>query len=164
MTWEELKSSVRRLIDDRSDRDVRAAIARWIRDRGAIPLIAEIASDMSTDAKAVEASFVRMIDGHVFIPRRGSHEIYAYNPFCLGPTEFRVHADGRDWWAICGWDALGIPPALGVTGIVAAPCADGCGERIRIEVGKDGAAVADGQPVLHVGVPAHAFWDDIYLT
>ncbi len=147
-----------------TDRHVRAAIAHWIRERGGIPLIADVAAEMSTDASAVEASFVRMIEGHMFIPRRGSHEIYAYDPFCIGPTDFRVRADGRDWWAICGWDALGIPPALGVTGTVAAPCADGCGERIRIEVGHGGGAMADGPVVFHVGVRGRAFWDDIYLT
>ena len=143
---------------------MRASIGRWIRGRGAIPLIAEIASDTSMDAEAVDASFVRMIEGHVFIPGHGSHEIYAYDPFCVGPTDFRVRADGRDWWAICGWDALGIPPALGVAGTVEARCADGCGEPIRIETGPGGAAVAGGRPVLHVGVPARAFWDDIYFT
>jgi hypothetical protein len=105
-----------------------------------------------------------MIDGHVFIPRAGSHEIHAYNPFCAVATDFRVRAGGRDWWAICGWDALGVPPALGVHGEVMTDCGDQCGERLRITVGRGGDAYADDGAVLHVGVPARAFWEDIYFT
>lgn len=147
-----------------SDADVRGAIARFIRERAAIPKIAEIAAALQAAPGAVEASFLRMIEAHVFIPQRGSHEIYAYDPFCIGPTSFRVEADGRQWWGICGWDALGIPPALRTTGTLVAPCGDGCSEEVLIEVGLQGAATSAGEPVLHVGVPARSFWDDIYFT
>lgn len=147
---------------DRFDQEVRTAIAGSIRERGAVPTIAEIADRMRTDAPRIEAAFLRLIDGHVFIPRRGSHEIYAYDPFCGDPTDFSVQAAGRDWSAICGWDALGIPAALGTTGTVRTHCGDGCGEAITIEVGIDGAAT--GNAVFHNGVPARHSWDDIYFT
>lgn len=148
----------------RFDREVRAAVARSIRERGSIPAIAEVAASLRTDIAAVDASFVRMIDSHFFIPQKASHEIQAYNPFCVGPTDFRVHADGREWWGICGWDALGIPPALGTAGTLTSPCGDGCGERIVIDVGLGGSALSALGAVLHVGVPARAFWEDIYFT
>ncbi|GAC1459000.1 MAG: hypothetical protein NVSMB8_08190 [Candidatus Limnocylindrales bacterium] len=147
---------------DRFDQEVRAAIARSIRDRGRIPTIVEIADQMGTSAPQIDSALVRLIDGHVFIPRRGSHEIYAYNPFCSEPTDFSVDAAGREWSAICGWDALGIPAALGTTGTVRTHCGDGCGEPISIEVGPGGAAT--GQAVFHNGVRARHSWDDIYFT
>lgn len=148
----------------RFDQDVRAAIARFIRERAAIPRIADVAAMLRTDAPAIEASFGRMIEGHVFIPRPGSREIYAYDPFCVGPTEFHVRADERDWWGICGWDALGIPPALGTTGTLTSRCADGCGESVAIDIGLAGSASAPGGAVLNIGVPARSFWEDIYFT
>lgn len=144
------------------DRQVRAAIVRTIRDDGTIPRIADVARALGTDAAAVDASFARMIEARVFIPERASHEIHAYDPFCVGPTDFRVRADGRDWWGICGWDALGIPPSLGTMGMLMTGCADGCGERIGIDIGLGGKA--SGEAVLHVGVPARSFWEDIYFT
>jgi hypothetical protein len=148
----------------RFDQETRAAIARFIRERAGIPQIADVAGRLSTDTAAVEASFARMIEGHVFIPKPDSREIYAYDPFCVGPTDFRVRAEGRDWWGICGWDALGIPPALGTTGILTSRCADGCGDSIAIDIELAGSASAPGGAVLHIGVPARSFWEDIYFT
>jgi len=80
------------MTDAEADREVRIAIARSIKTHGKIPTIASVAADMAQDVAAVDASFARMIDGHVFIPRQGSHEIYAYDPFCVGPTDFFVTA------------------------------------------------------------------------
>lgn len=145
------------------DREVRVAITSAIRSRGAIPTIAEVAAAMGAAAPLVEASFDRMIAAHVFIPQRGSREIYAYDPFCVPPTDFRVRSGGREWWAICGWDALGIPAALGAAGTVDASCAD-CGDAISITVDRDGSATANVPAVLNVGVRAAEFWKDIYFT
>jgi hypothetical protein len=149
--------------DDDLDRAVRVAVGRSIREGGVIPTIAQVADELGRQVTEVDAAFARMTAAHVFIPREGSHEIYAYDPFCVGPTDFRVRADDRDWWAICGWDALGIPPALGTRGTIDARCGD-CREPIRVEVGADGTATAPVGTVLQVGVPARAFWDDIYFT
>jgi hypothetical protein len=145
------------------DTDVRGAIADAIQERGAIPSIADVALDLGRDGSVVDASFARLIERHVFTPRKGSHEIYAFHPFCVGVTEFRVQADKREWWAICGWDALGIPPALGTTGTVDTRCGD-CGQPIHIDVGREGQATGPEGAVLLVGVPARDFWKDIYFT
>lgn len=149
--------------DDEFDRSVRHAIATSIRRRGAVPTIAQVVSDLGHDEASVRASFDRMIAAHVFIPKRGSSEIYAYDPFCAERTDFRVRSDGRVWWAICGWDALGIPAALGVAGTVESSCAD-CGDRIVIDIDGDGSAASSSGAVLLVGVPAVDFWKDIYFT
>lgn len=145
------------------DVDVREAIGEAIRGRGAVPTIAQVAQDMSVDEERVRASFDRMIASHVFIPKKGSSEILSYNPFAAEPTDFRVRCMGREWFALCGWDALGIPAALGSAGRILSSCAD-CGESIVIDVDRDGTATAAGGAVLNVGVRARAFWDDIYFT
>ena len=149
--------------EDRFDLEVRTAIAEAIRRRGTIPTIATVAADIGADEAAVRASFERSSAAHVFIARPGTSEIYAYNPFCAEPTEFRVRADGRAWWAVCGWDALGIPAALGVAGTVETACAD-CGERIVVDIDRDGLATSPSGAVLHVGVRAKDFWKDIFFT
>lgn len=145
------------------DRDVRIAIARSIKTRGRIPTIANVAADMGKDIATVDASFARMIDGHVFIPQKDSREIYAYDPFCVGPTDFFVTAAGRVWFGICAWDALGIPAALGEAGVLETHCAD-CGEPLLVEVDADGATEVQTWTVMQVGVRPRDFWKDIYFT
>jgi hypothetical protein len=144
------------------DARVRGAIVASIRDRGVIPTIAAAAAALQAPVADVDASFGRMAAAHEFIPRRGSNEIHAYDPFCAEATEFRVRSAGREWWAICGWDALGIPSALGEPGVIESSCPD-CGSPLSIEV-QGGIARAKEQIVLLVGVRAREFWKDIYFT
>jgi hypothetical protein len=145
------------------DREVRIAIARSIKTRGKIPTIAAVAADIAKDVATVDASFARMIEARVFLPRKGSHEIHAYSPFCAEPTDFFVTAAGRVWFAIDAWDALGIPAALGQPGIVEAHCAD-CNASLAVEVDPDGATDVQTWTVMQVGVPARDFWKDIDYT
>ena len=156
--------------DETFDRRVRETIASSIRRRGSVPLMAQVATDLHTDASLVRAAFDRMAAAHVFIPQRDSNEIYSYNPFCVERTDFRVRSDGRAWWALCGWDALGIPAALGAVGTVETTCGD-CGEVIVIDVDRDGTASSNGNVasssgsvVMNIGVRALDFWNDIYFT
>lgn len=152
-------------MDDREqDRAVSGAIARSITERGLIPSIADVAAALVVPQAVAEAAFRRLRDAHVFISQPDSDEIYAYNPFCVGPTAFQVSTTGREWSAICGWDALGVPPALGVTGTVHALCGD-CGEPITVDVGSNGSArsVPDSV-VFQTCVPARDGWKDIRFT
>jgi hypothetical protein len=145
------------------DRRVREAIASSIRRRGSVPVITQIAADLHAETILVKTSFDRMAEEHVFIPQRGSSEIYSYNPFCAERTDFRVRSDGREWWALCGWDALGIPAALGAVGTIETSCRD-CGDVIVVDVDRDGTASANSDVVMSIGVRALDFWKDIYFT
>jgi hypothetical protein len=149
--------------DAEFDREVRIAIARSIKTGGKVPTIAAVAADMAQDVATVDASFARMIEGHVFIPRMDSHEIFTYNPFCAERTDFFVTAAGRIWFGICAWDALGIPAALGEAGVVETHCPD-CDESLVVEVDADGGTELQTWTVMQVGVPARDFWKDIYFT
>ncbi len=145
------------------DREVRIAIARSIKTRGTVPTIAAVAAELGKDIETVDASFARMIEGHAFIARKDSHEIFTYNPFCAEPTDFFVTAAGRVWFGICAWDALGIPAALGEAGVVETHCPD-CDESLVVEVDADGGTELQTWTVMQVGVPARDFWKDIYFT
>ena len=149
--------------DAEDDREVRIAIARSIKTRGKIPTIADVAADLGKDTRHVDASFARMIDGRVFRARKDSHEIYAYSPFCVGPTDFFVTSAGRLWFGIDAWDALGIPAALGQAGVIETHCPD-CGEELVLEVDADGGTEEQTWIVMQLGVRARDFWKDIEFT
>src|SRR5438552_7062421 len=89
------------------DRDVRITIAECIRDRGAVPSLAEVVSRVAVPETDVAESFGRLAAARVMILRPGTTEILSFNPFAAGQTGFQVRADGRDWSALCAWDAFG---------------------------------------------------------
>lgn len=83
------------------------------------------------------------------------------NPFAAQPTDFRVEAAGRSWFANCGWDAFGIGAALGVDSRFTTHCSD-CGKELAIKV-RHGRP-DDASLVFHVLVPAVQWWNDIGFT
>ena len=109
-----------------------------------------------------------MLDGwralheeHALVLEAGSGSIRMAAPFSAVPTVYRVHAQGRWWFANCAWDALGICAALGVDGRVESVCPD-CGELYTVEV-RDRRLDRDDL-LFHVLVPAAHWWDDIVFT
>ena len=87
----------------------------------------------------------------------------AVSPFCAERTDFFVTAGGRVWFAIDAWDALGIPAALGESGMIETHCAD-CNASLAVEVDADGGTEVQTWTVMQVGVPARDFWKDIDYT
>jgi hypothetical protein len=88
-------------------------------------------------------------------------EIRMANPFAARPTDFRVEAGERTWYANCAWDAFGIGAAMHVDSRFETHCPD-CDELIEINV-RDGQP-DDRSPVFHVLVPAARWWSDIGFT
>ncbi|MFN8385449.1 MAG: organomercurial lyase [Anaerolineales bacterium] len=46
------------------------------------------------------------------------------NPFSGIPTDFKVHANGKTYYANCVWDMLGIPAALHTDAVIEAVCTE----------------------------------------
>lgn len=145
------------------DRDVRRTIAECIRDRGAVPRCAEVASRMAAGDADVADALGRLAAARVLILRRGTTEILSFNPFAAGPTDFRVRSAGRDWWSLCAWDAFGVPAALGTDGVVQGACADICGVPLEVRLAGDAVGALDGV-VMQFALPAREWWKDIIFT
>jgi hypothetical protein len=84
---------------------------------------------------------------HVVVLDAGGRIVMAH-PFAAPPGGCTVEAGGRVWWGNCAWDGFGIAAALG----------------LREAVVESGGVRAEGRAVLHVAVPARAWWDDIAFT
>jgi hypothetical protein len=140
---------------------LRNATYRLFAAMGRAPTAAEVGAAERTDPQSVRVGWRRLHDAHALVLNRSGEEIRMANPFSAVPTAFRVHADGRWWYANCAWDAFGICAALACDGRVEASCPD-CGEPLTI-------AVRDRQPddsslLFHCLVPARRWWDDIVFT
>jgi len=127
---------------------------------GRAPTAAEVADAAGTTQAAVEAAWRRLHEGHALVlDDRGV--LRMVNPFSAVRTPFEVEADGRTWFANCGWDAFGIGVVLRSDSTIRTTCPD-CGEPIELEV-RD-YRPTDTSPVFHVLVPARDWWADIGFT
>jgi hypothetical protein len=55
------------------------------------------------------------------------------NPFSGIPTDFKVHAKDKTYYANCAWDMLGIPAALHTDAVIEAVCTES-NDKVRLEV------------------------------
>ena len=145
---------------DAADIDLRNSTYRRFVELGRAPSAAEVADVAAMSETAVREGWQRLHDAHALV-LDGAGEIAMANPFAARPTPFVVEADGRSWYANCGWDAFGIGAALRVDTTIHAECAD-CHAPIDI-------TVTDGRPdrtdlFFHVPVPAASWWNDIGYT
>jgi hypothetical protein len=145
---------------DARDIELRNLTYRRMVELGRAPTVAEIAAAAATDEAEVSAGWRRLHDAHALV-LDDRDAIRMLNPFSAVPTSFRVEADGRPWYANCGWDGFGIGAALGVDSVIRTECPD-CREPIRIEVRAGRPEPAD--LVWHVLVPAREWWQDIGFT
>ncbi len=146
---------------DALDRDVRLFVFRQAADTARVPSSGEIAAALGRPQPEIEESLRRLAAGRVLILAPTSTNIRAANPFCAVPSNFRVSALGRTYWGICIWDALGIPAALHADAAITARCGD-CSQDITLQVHGEALAPVDG--IVHFGVPAARWWDNIAFT
>ena len=143
------------------DRDVRIHVYRQAADTARVPRPSEIAAALNRPRPEVEESIRRLAADRVWFLAPGTATIWAANPFCAVPSNFRVSALGRTYWGVCVWDALGIPAALHADATITARCGD-CDDEHILEV--RGGALARAEGVVHFAVPAARWWENIAFT
>ena len=142
-------------------RDVRLYVFREAAATAQVPQAPQISRALGHAEPDVRGALLALAAGKVLILAPNDGNIWTANPFCAVPSGFRVSAQGKRYWGICIWDALGIGAALGTDAVITAPCGD-CGARLTLEV-RDGQLVRD-EGVVHFAVPAHHWWDNIGFT
>lgn len=140
-----------------SDNDVRLGVYNYFVAHGRPPMAAELSNELGAPPKEIEDAYRRLADAHVLVLAPGTPYIWLANPLSALPSPFSVETEGRYFWGICIWDALGILAMLGADGTVSSRCPD-CTEPLTVTVG-DGQVSGDG--IVHYTVPAAHWWDDI---
>jgi hypothetical protein len=143
-----------------TDNDVRLRIYDHFVRHGRPPVPLELAAELGISSAEVEGAYRRLADAHVLVLAPGTPYIWLANPLCALPSPFSVETQGRQWWGVCIWDALGILAMLGVDGTVSTACPD-CAEPLQVSVHR---GEASGGGVAHYAVPAAHWWDDIGFT
>jgi hypothetical protein len=145
---------------DAADLTTRRATYRRFVELGRAPTASEVGDATGDGEDAVREAWRRLHDAHALV-LDAAGEIRMLNPFAARPTDFRVNAGGRSWFANCAWDAFGVGAALHVDSDFDTHCAD-CGEQLHVRI-RDGAP-DDTNLVFHVLVPAARWWNDIGFT
>jgi Alkylmercury lyase len=147
---------------DAFDLDIRRHVYFSIVANGRPPSTLETASAFARDEEEIADSYLRLHDAHALVLFPDSRGVWMANPFCFAQTPHRVTAGGRHWTGTCAWDALGIPAALHIDGVVETECAC-CAEPLELAL-VDGELTVGRNLLAHILVPARSWWDDIGFT
>ena len=141
------------------DAALRHQIYRHFADTGNAPTLATLAQWAGGDEEAQQA-LRRLHEAHAVVLDQ-SGTIRMALPFSAVPTEHKVVAGERSWFANCAWDCLAIPVALDIDVAIEAEWLD-TGEPVDLAISDGRLSHTDG--FIHFAVPARHWWDDIVET
>ena len=139
---------------------VRVEIYRSFVEEGRAPSIGELAEGVGAPEADVRDALRKLDAEDVIALDKG--KLWLAHPFCASPCAFSVTSGSQSWDAICIWDALGILALLQKDGQGEPTCPD-CGEALEIVV-EGGEVAGPRTTIIHFGVPAAKWYDDVAFT
>ncbi len=140
---------------------VKVAIYRYFAETGVQPTPADVAESVGTDIERVLGAYPRLRAQRVLALEADGTSIRMAPPFSGVPTQHTVMVGGRQYFANCAWDALGVIAALHQPGVVHSRC-EQSGEPLHLQVSLDGPEPTTW--LFHCLVPAARWWEDIVFT
>jgi hypothetical protein len=125
------------------------------------PSLREAAEALGAREAEVRAAYQRLGEGHAILLDGSGEALWRIAPFSAVPTDFAVEVSGRNYFANCAWDALGICAALHADGVIHASC--GCC-RSPMELVVRGGRLETAEGIVHIAVPAKDWYQDITFT
>jgi hypothetical protein len=141
--------------------DIRAFVYQHLADTTHAPSVDETATRFALTHEQTASAYQALHERHAFFLNPGTHEILIANPFSGIETSFRVHANGKTYFANCAWDSLGIPAALHCDADIEAACSQS-NESIALQV-RDGG-ISESDVLIHFLVPFKHWYDDLVFT
>lgn len=141
--------------------DIRAFVYRHFAQTTRPPSVGEAAFRFSLTHEEAASAYEELHQHHAIYLRPGTHEILMANPFSGVETPFKVHTNGRTYFANCAWDSLGIPAALGTDAEIEAACAQSK-EPFRLRVSEQQVEGSDA--LVHFLIPFRDWYQDLTST
>jgi hypothetical protein len=143
---------------------VRAFVYGHFADTTRAPSTEETARHFNISNKEAGQIYKELNERHAFFLEPGTLTIRMANPFSAIPTDFKVHANGRTYFANCAWDMLGIPAALGCDAKIDAVFTES-NESVQLEI-RDGNIAPGGESrlLVHFPLPFARWYDDLVFT
>ncbi len=156
-------------MDENTLWEIRAFVYQSFAETTRPPTVDETAGRFGLTHQEAASAYEALHQRHAFFLGTGTHRILMANPFSGVETPFKVHANGKTYFANCAWDSLGIPAALHTDAQIEAECAQS-GETIRLTVSGQRARAEQGRSVqyesglVHFLVPFTNWYDDLPFT
>jgi hypothetical protein len=141
--------------------EIRAFVYQHFAETTHPPRADDVASHFALTHKEAVSAYEELHQRHTLYLKPGTHEILMANPFSGIETSFKVHANGRTYFANCAWDSLGIPAALHTNAEIEATCTQS-GELIQLRV--TGQRVEHSGTLVHFLIPFREWYDDLVST
>ena len=97
------------------------------------PSVEDTARHFNINLEEASAFYKELHNRHAFFLEPETLTIRMANPFSGIPTDFKVHANGKTYYANCAWDMLGIPAALQTEAVIEAVCTES-NEMVQLEI------------------------------
>ena len=121
---------------------VRAFVYNHFADTTHPPSVEDTARHFNIEIEEASAFYKELHNRHAFFLEPETLTIRMANPFSGIPTDFRVHTNGKIYYANCAWDMLGIPAALHGDAVIEAVCTES-NDLVQLEV-RDGQISTQG--------------------
>lgn len=125
------------------------------------PSVDNTAHHFNISVEEASEYYTELHNRHAFFLEPETLTVRMANPFSGIPTDFKVHANGKTYYANCAWDMLGIPAALHTDAVIEAVCTES-NDPVQLEV-KDGK-VTNSELLVHFPLPFARWYDDLILT
>lgn len=125
------------------------------------PSVNETASDVDASPDAVREAFNRLASRRLLVLEADGESIRMAPPFSGVPTQHVAEVEGREYFANCAWDVLGIVAALGGKGSIRSRCEHSFDP---FALGVRSGALTGSAWLFHCLIPAVRWWDDIVHT
>ena len=140
---------------------VRAFVYSHFADTTLPPSVDETAQHFNVGIEEAGELYRELHERHAFFLEPDTLSIRMANPFSGIPTDFRVHANGKTYYANCAWDMLGIPAALHTDAVIEAVCTES-NATVQLEI--NNGQITDYDLLIHFPLPFARWYDDLVFT
>lgn len=160
-------------IDDILLWQIRHFIYKHFADTARPPGVGESAVHFNISTEEAGEYYKELNNRHAFFLEPNTLSVRMAWPFSAVPTDFKVHANGKTYYANCAWDMLGIPVVLRCDAVMEAVCTES-NETVKLEIrngqihahrGVTAAEDGGGSSLLvHFPLPFARWYDDLTFT
>jgi len=141
--------------------EIRAFVYQHFAETTRAPLVEETAAHFDLKLEEATSAYQELQQRHAFFLQPGTYKIQMAWPFSDVETPFKVHANGKTYFANCAWDSFGIPVVLRVDAEIEAYCAQS-GEPLLFHI--TSGQFKGSEALVHFLVPFQSWYDDLPFT